>query len=343
MNPELEKALFSFIESSLQQGVLVIKKPSKILFANNSFKSIVEKIQKSSFEKNPQLILNDLLNKISNIKFQRDKILISGITLSISKQEDRDTIFCALTDITRTARLETIRTEFVANLAHEIKTPLTTIKGCVETLKAYPQIKSKERREFLDAASRQSDRITEIFDMISLLTEIELTDEGLKKEYISVNDLLKSIVQDCSNIAKEHGSQIESKVSTQHMYANRVLLHQALMNLCENAIKHSHEGSLVKISAKPTIHQQIQLIVEDNGPGIPISHQSRIFERFYRIDHGRMRKGGAGSGLGLALVKHIILAHGGTIALESEINNGTSFTITLPTLEEDQKQLSLAD
>jgi two-component system phosphate regulon sensor histidine kinase PhoR len=234
-------------------------------------------------------------------------------------------------DITTLRRLETMRRDFVANVSHELKTPITSIKGYVETVLDTPDISTEDSRRFLETVRRQAERLNAIIDDLLSLSRIE---QGVERAEISFADtnisaVLKAAVHSCEPAAKT--KQITLSFDNPHdiqVRANSALLEQAVVNLVDNAIKYSSEGAKVEVAASANL-AEIVIQVKDNGPGIPKEHLPRIFERFYRVDKSRSRDAG-GTGLGLAIVKHIVVAHHGSVSVESEPGKGTVFAIRIP-------------
>jgi two-component system phosphate regulon sensor histidine kinase PhoR len=237
-----------------------------------------------------------------------------------------------LNDITDIRHLENVRRDFVANVSHELKTPVASIKGFVETLLDGRVDDPDDRRRFLEIVGRQSDRLGAIIDDLLALSRIEQA-EGmgdLPLERVAVADVLAAVVAECGPRADDRSIAIEVE-SPPGLEAevNAPLLEQALINLVDNALKYSEQGGSVILAATPTEDGMLDLIVRDHGTGIGAEHLPRLFERFYRVDKGRSRKLG-GTGLGLSIVKHIVQAHGGTVAVESTLGVGSTFRVRLP-------------
>ncbi len=235
-----------------------------------------------------------------------------------------------LNDITRIKLVETIRKDFVANVSHELKTPITSIKGAVETLidGAIEQREIADR--FLRIIARHSDRMDSLIRDLLLLYQLEYQDEGgLKDEMGALHSVIRNAVGICELKAQEKDISLVLECSERIvMRMNAPLLEQALVNLIDNAIKYSPEKRQVEIRA--TIEtSEVIIEIQDQGSGIDTRHLDRIFERFYRVDAARSRKLG-GTGLGLAIVKHIVQSHGGTVSVESNLNMGTKFTLKFP-------------
>ncbi|MBW1916946.1 MAG: HAMP domain-containing protein [Deltaproteobacteria bacterium] len=234
-------------------------------------------------------------------------------------------------DVTRLRGLENARRDFVANVSHELRTPITSIKGFVETLQDRALAEPEKAQEFLDIIARQADRLNQIIEDLLSLSRLEQEADQVKFSLIKspINEVIQGAVQACASRAAAKGINIVT-VSKNDVQApiNPHLLEQALVNLIDNAIKYSPAGSIVQVKTDSQ-PQEIIIRVEDQGIGISKEHQSRIFERFYRVDASRSRKIG-GTGLGLAIVKHIAQAHGGRVTVESTPGKGSVFSLHLP-------------
>ncbi len=245
----------------------------------------------------------------------------------------RPGLLLVLYDVTRVHHLENVRRDFVANVSHELKTPITSIKGFVETLLDGAVDNPEDARRFLGIISRQADRLNSIFEDLLSLSRIEQERErgGIRLEERSVADIVEEAVQSCQFFAEERKIRLVREVPEgMRAVMHPTLLEQALVNLIDNAIKFSDPGAVVRVLAIAR-EEEIELRVEDNGKGIERSHLPRIFERFYRVNKARSRREG-GTGLGLAIVKHIAQAHRGRATVESEPGQGSVFKIHLPRL-----------
>ena len=242
-----------------------------------------------------------------------------------------------LNDVTAMQRLENVRRDFVANVSHELKTPIASIKGFVETLLDGAGDDPADQRRFLSIIARQADRLASIIEDLLSLSRIEQSEGtgNLPRESALIADLLSAVTVDCLPRAGDRSIQLDVSCDP-HIEAeiNAPLLEQALINLVDNAIKYSDPGRTVWITVGVETEANgrgpaVVITVRDEGCGIEAEHLPRLFERFYRVDKARSRKVG-GTGLGLSIVKHIVQAHGGTVAVESEPGVGSTFTIRLP-------------
>lgn len=236
-----------------------------------------------------------------------------------------------LEDITDLKKLEKMRSQFVANVSHELKTPLTSIKGFSETLKF---VKDEEtRNKFLDIINEESERLTRLINDILTLSSIEQT-KTVKHEEIDVGRETEKIYNLLAPKAESKNIRLNLKQTEQFIIKGDIDNYkQLVLNLVDNAIKYTRENGEVNIQLD-RYKDELRLIIQDTGIGIPEKHINRVFERFYRVDKARDRAMG-GTGLGLAIVKHIVLSMGGTIDLESEVGKGSTFTILLPMTSSD--------
>ena len=269
---------------------------------------------------------NIILHKDSGERFLQAK----SDTL-LDEQGQKIGILVVLNDITRLRRLEHVRRDFVANVSHELKTPITSIKGFVETLLEGAIKKPEEAKRFLNIIARQTRRMDAIIDDLLALSRIEQQSEKAEIELQNgcIKDVLEAAIEICRNKARAKQIEIELRCADDIVAdINIPLLIQAVVNLLDNAIKYSPSSSKIEVTATQA-DEQISITVTDFGCGIDKELLDRIFERFYVVDKARSRKLG-GTGLGLAIVKHIAQAHNGSVTVESFPDKGSTFTIKLP-------------
>ena len=238
-------------------------------------------------------------------------------------------------DITRQKGLERMRTEFVANLSHELRTPVTIIRGFAETLLEddailSPEEKARFLRKILDNADRQHTLLKDLL----LLSRLESTEVILQLEEMSVSGFLKEVSEGWRQVLGKDGRTLECNFEPGHdvVRADPLRMSQMMNNLFENILKHAREFTRVSIGTR--LHERnVILYIEDDGAGIPEKDLPHVFQRFYRVEKGRSRELG-GTGLGLSIVKHIVGQHGGQIHADSQRGKGTRIEVTLPLLNE---------
>lgn len=239
-----------------------------------------------------------------------------------------------LNDITRLRRLETMRSDFVANVSHELRTPITSIRGYVETLLDGALDDREDSEKFLEIVLHQSEQLEEIIDDLLALSRIEREEKRgeVRFERQPLLPIIEEAIDNCTSKAEGSGVGLVADCSEGTLVnANHTLLVQAIVNLVINAVTFSESGQEVTVRAREVDQdgqRKIAISVIDKGIGIAEEHLPRLFERFYRSDRARSRKAG-GTGLGLAIVKHIVQAHGGQVDVRSAIGMGSEFKIIL--------------
>ncbi len=255
---------------------------------------------------------------------------VHGAGLTDEQGQKRGAVI-VLHDMTQVKRLENIRRDFVANVSHELKTPITSIKGFVETLQEGYFSDPDQVQRFLAIIAKHADRLNAIVEDLLALSHLEQGGDGRKISYtnIDIRHVLDAAIELSDLKANQKNISLEmSCPKGLHIRANDALLEQAITNLIDNAIKYSDTGGVISIQAADE-NNEVIISVADNGCGIPQKHLTRIFERFYVVDKARSRKLG-GTGLGLAIVKHISQVHGGYVTVHSEVGQGSTFKIHLP-------------
>jgi two-component system phosphate regulon sensor histidine kinase PhoR len=240
-------------------------------------------------------------------------------------------VLVVLNDVTQLRHLENIRRDFVSNVSHELKTPITSIKGFVETLRDGALDHREHAERFLGIIARHAERLHAIIEDLLALSRLEQSDESydIPRSETTLTDVLQAAILDCAAKAEaQRVTVIPSCTEDLRATVNAPLLEQAIVNLLENAITYSNPDSCIWVSARQD-EDLLVIEVRDQGVGIPYDHLDRIFERFYRVDKARSRERG-GTGLGLAIVKHIAQVHGGQVSVTSTVGQGSTFTLHIP-------------
>jgi two-component system phosphate regulon sensor histidine kinase PhoR len=343
---ELEARLkfYSNIFNHLEEGILIIGEKGKIEFNNLSAEEILNfagsLTNKYFWEIFQNKEINDQIKLVGqmNQKQMGEYVLHSpiGRTLSYlilpmgdSIHKKSDKLLIILFDVTKVKKLEKIRTDFVANVSHELKSPLGAILGYVETLIDEPDFEEQKRKKYLEVIFKNGNQLNAIIDDLLILSKLE-SDNKVMYSKFNPGKLIGEIIELYKEKIEEREIQIQTNNIdlTLQMYADKGKIQQLVSNLLDNAIKYSLPGGRIELSL---IKQGTFIVfsITDNGIGIPIPEQDRVFERFYRVD--KARSGDTpGTGLGLAIVKHIVDLHKGSITLISNRNEGSTFTVSIP-------------
>jgi two-component system, OmpR family, phosphate regulon sensor histidine kinase PhoR len=334
------------ILSSMVEGVIAVNKDADIVHLNNAAATLLgsstEKITgRSMYEvirnhELQQLVESSLSSELTvegEIVLQGEKPSSLQVHSTALRNTEGDSIgaLIVLNDITRLRRLERMRRDFVANVSHELKTPLTSIRGFVETLLDGTLEEPAEARRFCKIIAKQVDRLQNIIEDLLSLSRIEQhVEQGtIPLKPGKLIEVFQSATQAVAHAAAEKKATINIECEPDFTARiNAPLFEQVMVNLLDNALKYSDPGKTIRVSAH-RFDTGLEVSVTDQGCGIDPSHLDRIFERFYRVDKARSRKEG-GTGLGLAIVKHIVVAHGGHIRVESRPGEGSTFTVCLP-------------
>jgi len=227
-------------------------------------------------------------------------------------------------------RLETVRRDFVANVSHELKTPVTAIRGLAETLMDDPGMDAETHRGFLGKVRDQAARLSGLVGDLLTLSRVESGEGALERELLDFRDPVRDSIRALQPAVEKKGLAFEAGIAEAPLtvHGDREALRQVADNLLDNAVKYTPAGGRVRVSLRRDGAEAV-LEVIDTGPGIAPEHLGRIFERFYRVDKARSRELG-GTGLGLSIVRHVALAHGGRTAVESVLGKGSTFRVNLP-------------
>ena len=328
---------------SMAEGVIVTDKSLNILAINNSAEGIFDISKKDAEEKFlleviPNSEISDIVKKaLDNARTVSSELVlampVSG-TFMINASpiiEAGNVTGCVLVihDITELRKLETMRSDFVANVSHELKTPLTSIKGFIETLLDGALKDEKNAKEFLNIVNDHVNRLDSLVNDLLSLSYLESDKAVLDKGNVKLKGLADKVILGFSAQAKKKDVRVINDISAGvSVKVDQDKMEQVFTNLIDNAVKFNNSGGSVKISCEDA-KNSIKVTVQDSGPGIPLKDIPRIFERFYRVDKARSRELG-GTGLGLSIVKHIIKLHSGDAGVESTEGAGSVFWFTLP-------------
>ncbi len=329
------------ILGAMAEGVVAVGAGQRILFANVAAGRMLDFDPSSSigrplYEMTRQPAAHAVLDKAfasgqpyrEEIEFK--KPATQHLSMFVAPLVDSPGAILVLDDISELRRLERLRQEFVANVSHELKTPLTVMKACVETLQDGAVEDPEARGPFLQLIAEGAERLHAlILDLLSL-ARIESGEEVLEFDDLLVGEVVEFCLERFRPRAEAKRLTLEAQPSSVPLavWADREAFSQILDNLVDNAIKYTPEGGTIRVHWVSR-ENELELSVEDTGPGIPERDLSRIFERFYRVDKARARQLG-GTGLGLSIVKHLAQAMNGSISASSKLGHGSIFTISLP-------------
>ena len=339
-----EAAKSKAIFTNMVEGVIAVDKDGVILSLNPTVEKIFN-IKKQDAEGRLflEVIRNsDISEIISSVLKNGEPPLSRELALVLPVQKvfriNASAIFeggilagCVLVihDITQMRRLERIRSDFVANVSHELKTPLTSIKGFVETLLEGAFEDKKNSREFLKVIQEHANRLDNLITDLLDLASLEERGFALNIQEVNVRELAEKVLMNFEAQLKKKDLEIRNEL-TQNLIirADKDKMEQVFINLIDNAFKFNRHKGSIKIYAEEAPDNKIRITVKDTGAGIPSKDIPRIFERFYRVDKARSRNLG-GTGLGLSIVKHIIELHGGSVGVESAEGLGSAFFFNL--------------
>ena len=224
---------------------------------------------------------------------------------------------------------QNLKKQMTSNIAHELRTPVTSIRGYLETIIACPDMAPEKKLVFIEKAYNQTLRLSELITDMALISKMEERSDKLRKEEIDLYEVANEVFDDLADRIAEKGNVVENMLSSgTHLVANRTLVYTIVRNLVENTLKYAGDGVTMHIECYSTIEKFCYLTYYDTGAGVPDDHLEKIFERFYRIDEGRARDVG-GSGLGLSIVKNAVKFHGGTVRVINRLEGGLQFFLSL--------------
>ena len=282
--------------------------------------------------------------------------LVAGVPVTFEVQvvavprpndEDGVRVVILLHDVTGTKRVDEVRADFVANVSHELRSPLAALAGFIETLSGPAKDDPAAREKFLGIMNNEAQRMTRLIEDLLSLSRVEANEHIRPEDEVEIETVVGEVVDAYSNRCTESGNSIDVDLPDDlpSVLGDHDQLSQVFQNLIDNALKYGGPGKPVRVTASPVERlpesgtHGVAVSVQDQGDGIPTDHIPRLTERFYRVDKARSR-GLGGTGLGLAIVKHIVSRHRGHILIESTPDSGSTFTVTVPAFSQDLQDLS---
>lgn len=344
-----ERNLSAAILGSMVEGVAVVNATERLVFANQGFANILEldvppKSGSALVEIVRQTELIEAVRRVLAGEPRVEAEIVTGTlrqhffaaTVAAVRAGETLGAVVVLHDITDLRKLERVRRDFVANVSHEFKTPLTAIQGFSETLLAGAIDDPQNRERFLGIILEHSRRLARLTDDLLKLSSMDADRLELEIRRVSVSELIESCLETTQHRAAEKEVRVELDQTGElpDIAGDRRRLAEILQNLLDNATQYTLPGGRITLNAQ-TRDSDVVFTVSDTGIGIPKSDQSRIFERFYRVDAARSREAG-GTGLGLAIAKHLVEVHGGRIWVDSEIGQGSQFHFSIPIFDPER-------
>lgn len=336
-----EKNKIDFILSNMAEGFVLLDEYKNILIVNDSAKAIFKcdkvptNIQllttNSKIERAVDKAIKDNTSSIFDLKAEEKiySVHISPVLGEYFSKEGRG-ITILLIDVTTERQAQQMRSEFFSNASHELKTPITSVLGFAEML-SNDLLSEDSRKETYKRIQNEAIRIASLINDILTISRLETNQDIPDKEEVSLKEVVDEVISALSPQALALSISVDVKCEDLVIKANKRQLYELISNLVENGIKYNKQSGKLDLAIAAKANN-IEIVVADTGIGIPVKAQSRVFERFYRVDSGRTKSVG-GTGLGLAIVKHIALSLNGEIALESKEDVGTKITVKLPLLE----------
>ena len=333
------KQQLELILEAMGQGVMVLDREGRITLTNNSLLKVLgtdrdlarrtplEVFRRPELENAVRAVLAGEPFQTLEITTGNNRVLQAGVSAVTNAAGAVDSAVVVFHDLTEIRRLERMRRDFVANVSHEFKTPLTSIRGYTETLLSGAKDDPNIAVDFLNTIQRNAQHLEMLVSDLLKLARLE-SEMPSDRDVIDLKPMIEDVIASRSNAIHEREVQIVLECPEIQIHTDRSRLYTSLANLIDNAIHYNKPGGEVRINAEVE-DGSLFLAVVDTGQGIPSEELPRIFERFYRVDKSRGRDSG-GTGLGLSIVKHAIESQGGTITVTSRLGTGSAFTIRLP-------------
>jgi two-component system phosphate regulon sensor histidine kinase PhoR len=331
------------ILSNISAGIIVIGRGGKISIINPAAERILgtsvdQAIGKAFTEIHHTRAIDTAIelsmagnevNEEVDISLPRERTLRVLASPVRDKSGKASGVVCILDDVTARRKLERMRRDFVANVSHELRTPVANLQAVADALQAGAIDDREKALKFIADIDSEAQRLAGIIEDLLVLSRMEAEELTFNEETLDVNELLGEVAADKAALAERESVELVSPDEARlTVYGDSKILRTAFANLVDNAVKYNRPGGRVELSAQAE-GETVTVIVTDTGIGIPRMDQSKIFERFYRVDKARSRETG-GTGLGLSIVRHSIELHGGTVSVESTEGAGSKFTVVLP-------------
>ncbi len=342
---ENEKRKVEAIVTHMADGILALNRQRQLILMNQAAEEMLGADARSVNDRDlrrvfPQLDLTEEVeatlggeaNVTTQLQIEEPEERILRAEFAPIKQSGEEGVVIVLQDITEQQKLEEMRKEFVANVSHELRTPITTIKSYVETLRDGALEERQVANRFLEVVNSEANRMTRMIEDLLELSRMDYQRADWPKREVDMVELVEEVRAKLLPQARHKDQKVTAhwQEGIPLVYGNRDKIQQVLINIVGNAMEFTPEEGRIRIVLDHG-EEEVTVRVIDNGAGIPQEDLPRIFERFYRVDKARSRRLG-GSGLGLAIAREIVLAHGGTIDIESQVGEGTEVYFTLPTV-----------
>jgi two-component system phosphate regulon sensor histidine kinase PhoR len=340
------------ILNSMTDGVIALNRHGEVLFINHVIEASLKINQEDSYSRN---ILGVIRNYEIEAAFRKviesGKPVVQEVKLLIPEprffrlqatpllpgESNQGGVLMLLHDITERKQLEEMRTEFVTNISHELRTPLTSIKGFLETLLSGAMDDPETAQRFLNIIYKETERLSNLVNELLDLSKIEGRRVVHRWQKIQLNDSINTVANIFMPQIQEKNIELDLDLNRElpFVFGDPDMITQVLINFVDNALKYTPSGGRINIRSQEE-GADVRVAIWDTGIGIPPESLPRVFERFYRVDKARARELG-GIGVGLAIVKHIVRAHGGQCFAESEVGKGSIFSFTLPAVKNDER------
>ena len=330
----------ALVIDALPEPTILLSRDGTILFANGKARDLFGGLRPgshiSSATRSPQVL--DAVMDCGPAEAQRtvtfservpvERYMAATVSYLGGRSEKDASILLFLRDLTEQRRLDQLRSDFIANASHEIKTPLASVIGFIETLQGAARHDEAARDRFLPIMARQAERMARLIDNLMSLSRVEMRAHLKPRDAVAISELVRQVCDTLEPMACQAsiGIQVHSELDGVEVLGDHDELTQVFINLIHNAIKYGRRGGSVRVSLEREQNGMIAIRVEDDGPGIAAQHLPRLTERFYRVPgSAAMEKGG--TGLGLAIVKHVVNRHRGELRISSTMGSGSRFTV----------------